>query len=1218
MAFTASAQYPDVLYLETCQSSSSNPFSTADPLTGTQLPGDGNGVYSGTVTVYPYGFGCFNFYAETESAGKYTFYGPSGFGMSIPVAISKSNPTFEATFGESVGTNTIDAGIGVWNSDSSTGQVIGSSYDELTMDVVINIVNRTATFTWKELGDDDGDDDDDTLPTEVYVCVGTGGANFTPVANPSTDTKLTSSNGVFTGSVVGTGGYSGTPQTSFCFYSLKSDGTTQWYYPEGDKFLGYVPNTANVVTTALAVNPRYSYAWIIYSSTNGGGSYFTSAEVTFTLDLNDSECTTVLTKLPDPVTITFTGDWNAANAAIYNEELDEVEGTWTGSSFKMNAPTSNTQIFILFDQDYDIAITGSPASNANTWTWSGPDNNPDVTEQQIVTLTLNPAVGNNPTTITVNITETDYNTYFTIEGDTDGLEAALNESLQPYTIENNKFSVLVPPGTENTGATQVLLVYNADYELAITSDGLAESSTTYEVYPPEDVSSLYPGCNYVQVNLMDGARQHSFVVTLTAPNTPIDFNDFKASPEELETGAIINELWGFTFTWNYPVQILDESKIYVQIPGGGELTGGNGLNCTTDGNSLIVDIVNSPLINTSGWEAWNYVGVRDGGISVNGQVLDTSTSDEDGEYEGMGVMRMYDMLSSGVAIDPDEILSVPPKGSNPSVQTIDAITLSMNDYYIGYGDGYSWNEVQNNTKIYECANGEWNFFNGTPIDVTFEFGAPNDPIYGGRWYESLTVKPAQTLDNPKAWYILVIPGYNIGWKSYDGDTTVDNYTEQIENIYTVSGAGAMTIKPGKYQNVQASDFKGLVLGSAISNGVSVVDASKVKLYLSPIYISNQTTLDESTLLASGSYTADGSDDITITFPGAELTNGPMTILVETGALQGISYNGDIWTSVNGVGQALWFTMQGLDFDINKVTVNTDPEDGATVDSCETVQVWWGTGYKLVSATMSHVDPTDPESPLVPDPIKATMDYNGSLKQVEFACVVEEQQEDERDPDEDDGEGGEVGGISGGYIYKLAYTPDAPLANGTYKFTLPAGVVTVEQNQFNSALNNAVEFSFTVGEPEYTYVLSGPIFVDETNAKEMTLGEDGVYTITANVWPQSFNIKKMNGEELVATIGAETNANAANELTHYGVFQGAVDSGIDWVLTGVTATPITGKLTTFEFNPETLVLNVPEPAAVEYIDVAPVTEPADGAVVPSVGDVVVQWPGVEFKNLVGVA
>ena len=118
-----------------------------------------------------------------------------------------------------------------------------------------------------------------------------------------------------------------------------------------------------------------------------------------------------------------------------------------------------------------------------------------------------------------------------------------------------------------------------------------------------------------------------------------------------------------------------------------------------------------------------------------------------------------------------------------------------------------------------------------------------------------------------------------------------------------------------------------------------------------------------------------------------------------------------------------------------------------------------------------------------------------------------------------------------------------------------------------------------------YYLSGPIFADGSDSMEMTLDEaSNTVSAVANVWPQTFNITRVADGETTVTYGAATDADAANQITRYGDFQGAANSGIDWVLSAVVC-ETSGSELGFIFNLDSLTLSISNDTGVRSIESA---------------------------------
>ena len=565
------------------------------------------------------------------------------------------------------------------------------------------------------------------------------------------------------------------------------------------------------------------------------------------------------------------------------------------------------------------------------------------------------------------------------------------------------------------------------------------------------------------------------------------FDQFTVSPANLGVEPGITEFWGATLTWNYPVQILDQSKVYVQGPDYTTYRGGNGLNVSVDGNKLLIDVVNGPITNNSAWPAWTLLGVENGGISVNGQVLETGNE---------GVSSQITWAPGGIRI-PDPT-SVPAKGMNPQVGTLDKITLSWNGFWVGYSDICdSWNNTQSRIKIYEVNKNDLDYTNGRAISVTLsQEGAFNSA--GTRWYNTLIVTPAETFSNPDYKYVLVIPSNTLGFKDKDTETTVDDYSEAIEIVYTVAGANAAIVIPGQYQHIDYRQFKGLQIQGG---NYSVANASQIGLYAG--WFDTDNPIGDATPIATG--VSQGSDgNILIAFPAAsELTSGNYTINVPNGSITGFSV--PVTDLGNPAGQ-IQFVIEGNNPTIESLSLGTAPVNNATVETLESVKVWWGNHNKLFNPN-SKADPESGEADNTP--ITGTMSVNGGEAQnVNFyitrSLIATAEDEDT----------GAADGVD--YEYSLTYTPATPITvAGKYTFTIPANSVNVYINNFASPANNQVVLNYTVeGEEEAPeasanklYVAQGPNMDEIAAANPAT---DPVLELQDNgTYKGTFEIEGMN-------------------------------------------------------------------------------------------------------------
>ena len=541
---------------------------------------------------------------------------------------------------------------------------------------------------------------------------------------------------------------------------------------------------------------------------------------------------------------------------------------------------------------------------------------------------------------------------------------------------------------------------------------------------------------------------------------PVDFNKFTLTPE-----GPYEEIWGLTYTWDYPVQILDESLIYIQAPDYTEYTGGNGLNCSVQGNSLIIDVVNGPLKNHTAYEAWTWIGIREGAISVNGQTLNETLE------------QMITWQPGGTVI-PDPV-TVPAWGTTAYTSEISEIILSWPGFCVASDTGNKLlSNLDDDIEIWVGPKGVkydgGSGYTKLAVKSVEGVGTPTQKV----WYPSMKVTLSQPFTDVDKGLTLVIPSWNLLFtEEGDGDT----YESQPERIDLYFCVAKDIVLPGQMQRVNLNNFKGLEI---MGGNYTVKDASKIALY--------KGWFDEVDFKIAGStpvaYGVNNStsDEIIIGFDTdySTLWSGAYTILVPPGAIEGFTVPKGT-ESANPENQ-IQFTITGNNAPITAMAVGTNPEPGV-VDQIDKVQIWWGGYNRLMHAS----NPEDPETGAGSAIVNGTMAVNGG-QPTDIAFVITKKLI-ETAQDEDTGQGDGVD-----YEYSLVYTPAAPITTpGKYTFTIPANQVRVYYNSFSEPLNDEVVVEYTIeGQAtDYLQVAMGPNMDDivanpATDTKLLPDGQGG--------------------------------------------------------------------------------------------------------------------------------
>lgn len=641
------------------------------------------------------------------------------------------------------------------------------------------------------------------------------------------------------------------------------------------------------------------------------------------------------------------------------------------------------------------------------------------------------------------------------------------DGFRAYRNKNAKFTVTAPEGGEITSVSWTVK-NGGTFALAGTTETItnwegSENSVTFDYTATTNNYALFT----LNISYEGGSD---------TPQEPVDFNDFTANP----TYIPIEGFYGMTFEWKYPVQILDYSKIYVETTYFERLTGENGLIVTAEGNKLIINAANPPVLNPYRILDFTFAGVFDGGITVNGQVLETPE-----EMEGIRTELTWEP-AAGLAV-PDPTFT--PKQGYNAAPTIDEIKINWDGFWVGYSNNYnSWSELEDVIKIYKEELDNWNYTYENPIDVKISYEGAFS-IHADRWQNTLILTPAQTLSDPNAMYVLVIPSGSLGFKEKESGDNVDIYEVSIDAIFTVTGAGNISVSPRQFQNINVADWKGFVVENASAAGVALLDASKVVLY--DKYLGNSTEIKNATPVASGIAGSSEGDNIVITFGDYEFYNGTYTIIVNDGAFSGLptSYDSSNPLYMEGINGNLGvrFTINGRPVDIDTIEVYADPAQDKSQESINYVRVWWGDYLQLQDPNNLSAGDDETEN-LV---IQGGMSFNNGDDQLIDWTIVKE------------GKNADASGDVVEYNYYLQYTPAEPLtAEGKYAFKVYKGSVQVYVNSQNQLRNNAVDLYYTIGSssiepapvPDQLYLIGNVTGWDPAQGMAMEMVEEGVFTI----------------------------------------------------------------------------------------------------------------------------
>ena len=369
------------------------------------------------------------------------------------------------------------------------------------------------------------------------------------------------------------------------------------------------------------------------------------------------------------------------------------------------------------------------------------------------------------------------------------------------------------------------------------------------------------------------------------------------------------------------------------------------------------------------------------------------------------------------AVELGRVQSVPATGSGHSVFDIQEITLTWDNFSVGYGNRLNgWDDVANRIKVYFDEELLRARYDGTELGCTVE---PVDFVEGSdRYASALRIIPDEPLDDALMWYILVIPSGTLSFVDKEGNTVQLN--EEIELYYTVAGSDGLVVVPGQYQSIEYADFRGLELHG---KDVEIVDASRVAIYRT--YYMTPMDLVEVQPIGFGRE-GEADDCVLVEFDTEELYSGTYTIYAPTGAIKGF----------DGV---VNFHLTGNDKPVEKLPLTILPESETELDSILSVTIYWD-DFTMLTPKGSAV--------------KGTLEYGGEETEIEFEIVKEQVP----------GDNDEGAGAEGMYYYSLRYTPEEPLTEpGEYVVTLPEGQVSVHifGNQ-EETVNQRVSVRYEIG------------------------------------------------------------------------------------------------------------------------------------------------------------
>ena len=513
--------------------------------------------------------------------------------------------------------------------------------------------------------------------------------------------------------------------------------------------------------------------------------------------------------------------------------------------------------------------------------------------------------------------------------------------------------------------------------------------------------------------LVDDVPYEAITATYTIPagegqETPdVDFNDFVLTPMpgQSTNWELAEPFTGATFTWDYPVEVLDASQVYVTDPAWGEnfTTANGGITVKAEGNSLVIDMA-QPL-QLASYQQYFSVGFNSGAISVGGVT-----------FEG-NIDHQYTLAASGFSSP--EPTTEPKKGS--AVTSLSEITISWNGLWI---DNDCLAAAKDAIKLMIGDKAWFPYYNGDPNEwqsVAIRNIVGNDGKNGGsNYWNSITIQLDKAYDNQAQQYDLYIPADAIKFmtKAEEADVALN---EDVVLAYTITDY--MTI-PAQYETVEYKNFKGL---QVFGNDLTVADASMVKLYASWDEITTASVPMATGVLATDA----NASEILITFPGVEMFDGTYTIQIPNGAI------------TNLPARNIQFVITGHARSIDDIDMHVTPADGQTVEAIDNIKIYWGDYTQLT---------------LVNETVNGKLAINGVSRDIQFELVKTQT------PDgSDDGTGG---GIDGQYDYYLSYTPAMPFTEpGNYVVTIPANQVMVYINQSNQPLNKEITLNYTIeGEP----------------------------------------------------------------------------------------------------------------------------------------------------------
>lgn len=157
-------------------------------------------------------------------------------------------------------------------------------------------------------------------------------------------------------------------------------------------------------------------------------------------------------------------------------------------------------------------------------------------------------------------------------------------------------------------------------------------------------------------------------------------------------------------------------------------------------------------------------------------------------------------------------------------------------------------------------------------------------------------------------------------------------------------------------------------------------------------------------------------------------------------------------------------------------------------------------------------------------------------------------------------------VSGKYLVAQASDFSKLYGYGEYKLIVRSGSVLLK-NPSGTWVNQDLYFNYVIEAPKY--YLDGPIFVDQSQRKEMTQ-EGNILSLTGvNVHPQNFSVKQLSGENVIVNYGPV----GAPDIINFGEYQGEANDK-QWVFSAVEfGNETRTRVVDITFDLSTLKLNI---------------------------------------------